>query len=250
MVQSALKTWLDAALGFFYPNVCQLCGDNRATAAEGYVCESCCSKPSGLKWLEPPFCAKCGTPFEGEIGIAFECGNCAELDLKFDYARATVELTDLTREVIHRFKYNQALWFEPFLKKLLLTKAVPELRESRWDMVVPVPLHPVKRREREFNQAERIGRLLADALVVPLRCDILKRVVPTSTQTRLTRRERAENVKNAFCYKPKLPISGARVILVDDVLTTGATCGACAKVLKENGAADVAVWTVARGRLL
>lgn len=245
-----LKSWLDAGLGFFYPNVCQICTENRATAEEGYVCQSCCRKPGGVKWLEPPFCAKCGTPYEGEISGEFQCENCAEMDLQFDGARAAVELTEIVREIIHRFKYNQALWFEPFLTGLLLKQASPELAAGRWDMVVPVPLHPVKRREREFNQAEALGLSLAKALEAPLQTDIIERIEPTSTQTNLSRRQRAENVKKAFSYKRKQPLNGENIILVDDVLTTGATCSACARVLKRNGAANVTVWTVARGRLL
>jgi competence protein ComFC len=250
MVQRQLKSWLDAGLGFFYPNVCQICSDNRATATAGYVCQTCCRKPEGVKWLEAPYCAKCGTPFEGEISAAFQCSNCAELDLKFDCARAGVELTEIVRDAIHRYKYNQALWFEPFLTGLLLERALAELTTRRWDMVVPVPLHPVKKREREFNQAERLGASLARALEVPLRCDIIERVEVTDTQTHLTRRQRADNVKRAFGYKHKERLSGASIVLVDDVLTTGATCSACAKLLKDNGASSVEVWTVARGTLL
>jgi ComF family protein len=150
-------------------------------------------------------------------------------------------------EVIHRFKYSRAVWFEPFLVKLLLEKAVPVLQSQAWDMIVPVPLHPVKQREREFNQAERLARHLSHATDIPIDCRLLRRLLPTRTQTLLTRRERADNVSGAFGLRTGHRLNGERAVLIDDVFTTGATTNECAKVLRRNGSGDVCVWTVARG---
>jgi ComF family protein len=116
-----------------------------------------------------------------------------------------------------------------------------------WDAVVPVPLHPARERHREFNQAERLGRRLGNCLGLPLRPGWLRRVAPTRTQTALTREERAQNVRNAFALRPGVQLDGERLILVDDVFTTGATTNACARALREGGAREVCVWTVARG---
>jgi len=112
---------------------------------------------------------------------------------------------------------------------------------------VPVPLHPAKRREREFNQAERLAVRLGAATKIPVRARLLKRVVPTRTQTLLTRQERAANVRNAFALRAGRQLDGERIVLLDDVFTTGATTSACAKVLRAAGAGEVCVWTVARG---
>lgn len=243
----ALKSWLDAALGFFYPNVCQLCGVVKATAGEGYVCASCWSQPGGIHFIQPPFCERCGLPYEGDITTTFECSNCREMDLHFSSARAAVAAQGLVLEVIHRYKYQQALWFEPFLADLLARQAVPQINPADWDVIVPIPLHPLKLREREFNQAGRLATLLGRATQISVKKHLVQRVEPTRTQTRLTRTERAENMRGAFLAKATDELTGQRVIIVDDVLTTGATASSCARALREAGAAEVAVWTLARG---
>lgn len=169
------------------------------------------------------------------------------MDLQFRYARSAVVAGGTVLEVIHRYKYNRALWFEPFLADVLVRQAEPLLNQERWDMMIPVPLHPVKQREREFNQAERLAAPLSRALKIPLRSDILRRTTETRTQTLLSRSERAANVRHAFALKTSDSLRGLKIIVFDDVLTTGATTSACARELRAAGAEDVCVWTVARG---
>jgi len=186
-------------------------------------------------------------PYEGDINSAFECSNCRDLQLHFSSARSAVTAKGVTLEVIHRFKYQRALWFESFLVDLLVRAARPALQAEQWDLIVPVPLHPTKEREREFNQAGRIAAGLGQALQVPVQNNLVRRALPTRTQTLLTKSQRADNVRRAFVAGAGRMTRGARVILVDDVLTTGATTSACARVLLRAGAAEVCVWTVARG---
>ena len=241
-----VNCWLDAGLGFFYPEVCQYCGDERATVGEGYVCSGCWKH---VRFIEPPFCERCGLPYEGDISGRFECSNCAELDLHFSQARSAVAARGMVLELIHRYKYQRALWLEPFLAGLLVRQAAPHLHPQDWDMIVPVPLHRLKREEREFNQAERMAVHLSSATGIPAAHRALARVQPTLTQTRLSRESRAANMQDAFVLARPPSLQQKRVILVDDVFTTGATTSACAKVLRAAGAADVSVWTVARGLL-
>ena len=148
---------------------------------------------------------------------------------------------------VARHKYQRALWFEPFLADLLICVAVPVLGQQKPSMIVPVPLHPTKQREREFNQAERLARRLSAAMQIPVNNRLLRRVVPTRTQTQLNRQERLANVHNAFAMRSGQRLNGERIVLVDDVLTTGATTSACARVLRAAGSGEVCVWTVARG---
>lgn len=237
-------SWIEAATGLFYPPVCQICQEERASAAEGYVCGHCWRQ---VRFIKPPFCERCGLPYEGDLTTPFECTNCREMELHFCFARSAVAARGVVLEVIHRYKYQHALWFEPFLADVFLRQAVPEIDSSEWDLIAPVPLHSTKKREREFNQAARLARHLSRATRIPLNESALQRVVPTSTQTLLTRQQRAANVRRAFAPGRGLKLADQRVVLVDDVFTTGATTSACARVLRTAGAAEVCVWTVARG---
>ncbi len=235
---------LTDCLNLLYPPVCQLCQKQRAEATEGFVCAKCWSH---VRFIRAPFCERCGLPFEGELTTSFVCTNCNDLKLFFTSARSAVVAKTVVLEAVHRFKYSNALWFENFLANLLVRAAAPILVNENWDYIIPVPLHPVKLREREFNQAALLAAHLARATKIPLTTTILNRVHPTSTQTLLTRDERAANMKNAFVVRKGIRLDGQRIVLVDDVFTTGATTNACAQALQVAGAAAVCVWTVARG---
>ena len=254
---AAHRPLIEAALGLIFPESCQICREERARAADGYVGVNC---GKAVQPLEAPFCQRCGLPFSGAITDAFDCANCSDRDLAFESARAAVIARGPVLEAVHRFKYSDARWFEPFLSRLLLDAAVPHLAGVGWTLVVPVPLHPVKQRERGFNQAELLARPLARALGIPMRTDLVRRMEPTRTQTALSRDARAENVRRAFTtaptrrfpfFKPVAPVrlDGERVIVVDDVLTTGATANGVALQLRRLGAESICVWSVARAIL-
>lgn len=241
---ASFKKIADTLVGFIYPNVCQLCGGQRANSTDGFVCSNCWEK---VRFIKPPYCQRCGLPFQGNLTNKFECGNCRELKLHFRSARSAVKLDGAVLEVVRRYKYKRALWFEPFLADLLIREALPDLRQEKWDYIVPVPLHPSKKREREFNQAERLATFLSAAAGIPMDTTLLKRVTWTQTQTKLSRDKRAENMRNAFTMRKRRKLNGERILLFDDVFTTGATTNACAEVLLEAGASEIGVWTVARG---
>jgi ComF family protein len=236
---------LSESLNLLYPPVCQLCHGHRAEARDGFVCGQCWSH---VRFIRPPFCERCGLPFAGDLTTTFVCTNCNDLKLYFSSARSAVVAKGVVLEAIHRFKYSRALWFENFLAGLLIREAAPVLLAGEpWHYLVPAPLHPVKLREREFNQAALLAAQLARATKIPLNEKLLRRVNPTATQTLLTRDERTANMKNAFVVRSGVRLAGKRIIVVDDVFTTGATTSACAKVLRAAGAGEVCVWTIARG---
>jgi ComF family protein len=139
------------------------------------------------------------------------------------------------------------LWFENFLAGLLVAEAAPVLRGQKGSLIVPVPLHPLKKREREFNQASVLAVRLSRATAIPANEKLMVRVKPTETQTHLKREERAANMRGAFAIRNGVKLNGERIILVDDVFTTGATTNDCARALLGAGAGEVCVWTVARG---
>jgi ComF family protein len=243
-ISDQLRSLADAALNFLYPPICGVCANKRAGAREGYVCTDC---RASAEFIEPPFCNQCGLPFAGDITNTFQCGNCREMELHFRFARSAVAVNTLMLDVIHKYKYQRALWFEPFLADLLVQAAAPVVHLEKWDYIVPIPLHPLKQRDREFNQAERLAKHLGRATNIPVNKKLVQRVEPTRTQTALSRTERARNVQRAFAMRAGKKLDGEKIILLDDVLTTGATTSACAKVLRQAGASDVCVWTVARG---
>jgi ComF family protein len=239
-----LGKWFHVGLDLLYPPVCQLCQSNRADPRTGLVCNQCWSH---VRFIRPPFCQRCGLPFEGNLTTEFICTNCHDLPLHFSSARSAVVAKTVVLEAIHRYKYSHALWFETFLADLLVREAGPVLKARHWDFIAPVPLHPLKLREREFNQAERLAIHLSRATEITLNPNIVRRIQPTATQTLLTREQRATNMKNAFVVRPGARLAGKTIVLVDDVFTTGATTNACAQALRTAGAAEVCVWTVARG---
>jgi ComF family protein len=242
--RSRWNTGWESLLGLFYPNLCQLCEDEPATVREGYVGHRC---RQAVQRVRPPFCHRCGLPFPGDLTTTFECGNCQGLDLHFHFARAAVIANATVREIIHRYKYQRHLWFERYLIELLAEEATPVLRGQGWDFIVPVPLFPLKERAREFNQAERLAQGLSRATGIPVFKRALVRTTATETQTHLNRAKRAENMHRAFAVARPETVRRRRLVVVDDVFTTGATTNDCARALAGAGAAEVCVWTVARG---
>jgi competence protein ComFC len=153
----------------------------------------------------------------------------------------------VVRDLIHRFKYGGETWLAGLLVDFLrqgLRDA--RLRDESFDAVVPVPLHPLRRREREFNQAEILSRELARGQGWEF-CDALARIRYTVTQTHFDRRRRMRNLRDAFHVRRNTTVRGKRLLLVDDVLTTGSTLDECARVLLAAGAKTVHALTVARG---
>ena len=242
-VKSASAELCRAGLGLIYPNVCQLCGAEPALPAQGYVGSDCRKK---IQIIEPPFCSRCGIPADGAVTGAYVCEACRQTELNFVWARGAALVNAVLLEVVHRYKYQRAFYFEPVLDELLVTQAKPSLG-TQCDLIVPVPLHPLKLREREFNQAERLAACLSRASGIPINCNLVRRVIPTQSQTLLDRAHRAANVRNAFVPTAGARLHGERVALVDDILTTCATTNACAGALLAAGAGSVRVWAVARG---
>lgn len=249
-IATPLSTSWDAALSLIYPNECQICHQEPAQAHTGFVGARCEGR---VQFLKPPLCLRCGLPFHGEIHRDFTCTNCRHRTYAFDRAQAAVQAKGPVLDAIHQYKYRHALWMEPFLLQCWLPIALEILRNSLWQGIVPVPLHPTRQREREFNQAERLARALGRSLRIPVRTDLVQRHRFTVTQTQLHRDERLANMHRAFSPHTRIseiadrcPIAG-RWIVVDDVFTTGATTHAVSAVLKSLGAEHVVVWTVARG---
>jgi len=149
----------------------------------------------------------------------------------------------LCKEMVLALKYQGRISLAPFLGKSMGAELLRRPEYLPADLIVPVPLHPVRLRERTFNQAELLARSLSEELAVPCENDLLIRCRPTRPQTDLTREERSRNVRGAFDLRGQTRLKGLRILLVDDVLTTGSTAEACARLLKSAGASTVVAVT-------
>ncbi|HEY2614073.1 MAG TPA: ComF family protein [Chthoniobacterales bacterium] len=237
----AMLNPLPALGSLFYPAACAVCASDLERSE--YLCNSCRSRAPRIT---PPFCAKCSEPFAGAISQEFHCANCAHRTLHFDAAVAVYRSRGLVRKLVHEFKYGRQQHLRhPLAAWLGDTLNDPRLRGRRFDLIVPVPLHPARERERGFNQAALLAELLAARIAVPLR-SALDRIRYTTTQTAYDRAERMENLHEAFRLRKNADVRQLRVLLIDDVLTTGSTLSECARVLKGSGAISVHAATAAR----
>jgi competence protein ComFC len=230
-----------AAVSLLYPATCTTCGRN--VRAGEYLCSECQTK---IVRIVAPFCETCSDPFDGSINSAFTCANCAHRAIYFDAAVAAYRGRGIVREVIHEFKYGRQIHLRHLVAQWLRAALDDErLRGISFDLLVPVPLHAARRRERGFNQASLLAELLSAQTSIRAK-PLLERIRYTTTQTALDRSERMENLHNAFRLRKNANVRGLRVLLIDDVLTTGSTLSECARVLKRAGATSVHAATAAR----
>jgi ComF family protein len=252
---STSRLWRDIP-DLLFPRQCEACGADLA-GSETLFCWDCLAS---LPYLRPPFCARCGDFVAGDVPGDFVCASCARRAPAFDLARSAFRFDGAVADAVRRLKYRAGVWIAPGLGAFLAEtwRAVPEALRGRVDWVSPVPLAPERSRERGYNQAGLLAGALARRLRLPCR-EVLRRTRDTGTQTKLSAQERRKNVRGAFAVRAPYrarnrllarwfpPVEGKRILLVDDVITTGATVDECARALKAAGAAAVYALSVARG---
>ena len=232
-----------ALLDWLYPPCCALCqeplrrGRNR--------CQPC---GESLPRLSDSSCQKCGQHFDGVLEAPSSCPNCHSLKPAFDFATAALKSSEDSLSLIHQFKLLKRPELGDDLALLALPAFQKNLRLQALEnpLLVPVPLHGSRLRSRRFNQAELIARSLSIELEIPL-VKALKRVLPTNRQATLSRKERLQNLRNAFQLRiPVEKIADRNLILIDDVFTTGSTAQECARVLQKANPKTIAVFTIVR----
>jgi ComF family protein len=234
-----------ALLGLALPPTCIACGS--ITGAAGGLCGPCWGK---LSFISRPYCERTGAPFSHDPDRVFGDGWLSAEALAdppaYDRARAAVTFDDVARGLVHKLKYADRLDLAAPMARLML-QAGTDLMGSA-EIIVPVPLHPIRLWRRKFNQAALLARHVAAATALPVEAGALVRRRRTPSQTALGRNARRANVAGAFAvpHGAAHRIEGRRVLLVDDVYTTGATLDACAQVLRRAGAAGVDALTFAR----
>lgn len=188
-----------------------------------------------------PGCLRCAEPMVSERGI---CGRCLTSPPAFGHCLALFHYTDVVQWMIQQFKFHQGLLYGRWLAQCMVENLPLAERFCRPDVIVPVPLHASRMRQRGYNQAGELGKHLAKELGLHLDLTACERVLKTKEQTALSAQKRRRNLRNAFIVKQDF--SGANVVVIDDVITTSATANAMAHALKKAGAEQVFVWAVAR----
>jgi ComF family protein len=199
-----------------------------------------------ISFIRSPVCTQCGVPFAGEDQKDHLCGDCLTEIPIFSAARAVGHYETTLLNSIHRFKYQGNFGAGRLLGKLMATYEYPAFHIGDFSLIIPVPLHLKRLRERGFNQSLILARAVSEKHERPIDFMTLKRQTRTEPQVNLGRSEREANVKGAFQVRDAGGILGERIILVDDVFTTGSTVKECARVLMEAGANEVAILTLAR----
>ena len=230
-----------SALNAVLPARCMLCG---ATVAEGgALCGACWGE---ITFLGSPACACCGYPFEYEVPVESLCAACTRRAPRFDRARAVFAYDDTSRALILSFKHADQTHQAPAFGQWLARAGAALIADT--DLVVPVPLHRWRLFTRRYNQAALLAFALGREIQKPVAADHLQRHRRTRSQCHLSRTARIRNVEGAFAGREawRERLNGMRILLVDDVQTTGATVEECARVLKRAGASEVDVLTLAR----
>lgn len=241
---SGLAAIMRQLLHLVLPVGCASCGVGLTNDPVPFFCRSCWSS---IKPLGGPCCPRCGCPFASSVALTYSpshlCRACRLRRPAFTNAWSLYPYQPPLQDAIRLFKYRG---------KVALADALGELMSAAWqqppavDLMMPVPLHPSRLREREFNQSLLLADRLSRRFHVALCYDNLIRLRRTEPQTELSRAARLKNLRRAFAVLRPGEIDGKRILLVDDVMTTGTTVNECAKALRKAGAADIFVGTLAR----
>jgi ComF family protein len=239
---------LGHVLNFLYPPRCAVCGTRLGLGAGNRVCADCIER---VERLPEPLCSTCGAPLESAVGTQSRCSRCLGSPPYFATARAIARYRPSAESernslpaLIRRHKYG----LDQSLEKALAEFLGDELPDTTadCDLVIPVPLHRSRLWWRGFNQAALLAAVVARRIGAPLEVSALARIRATTPQTSQNHDARRRNVRGAFAVRHPGRVTGRRVLLVDDVMTTGATADECARVLLKAGAARVDVLTLAR----
>ncbi|MEK7235247.1 MAG: ComF family protein [Nitrospirota bacterium] len=242
--QARLIGWCRQALRFVLPVECLTCGHSLGADPVPFFCTTCWQN---IRPLHQPACARCDQPFVSPAATTYapdhQCQDCQQRPPAFQRAWTLFPYLPPLREAICSFKYRGKHTLARPLARLMIG-ALP--REIDVDMIIPVPLHPARLRAREFNQSLLLADQLGRHLARPVSATHLVRITATDPQTTLTRQARLRNLRKAFDVRRPQDLTEKRILLLDDVFTTGTTLNECAKALRKAGTGPVFALTLAR----
>ncbi|MBI5196712.1 MAG: ComF family protein [Nitrospirae bacterium] len=229
---------LNKFLNILFPESCPVCKKPSTYHKTAPICAECWD---GISPYNGPICRICGKPLVSDASI--ECGICITSKPAFKQARSFGLYDGTLKEAVNLLKYHKIKRLSKPLSAIILRTEITGI-----DVVLPVPLYKKRLRHREFNQSALLAKYLAGSMGVPLAIDCLVKVRDTMPQVGLRAQEREKNIKNAFEVRDKRFIQGKTLMLVDDVITTGATVRECSRQLKKAGAKDIYVIALAHGK--
>ena len=242
-MQERIHTFCDAALNLVFPPSCFACGREltpNSSCGRILFCADCLDQ---LQIYEPPFCSRCGC---GQLGSSEFCPHCLNDKLDFDRAIALGDYGGHFREMVLRMKKSSGESLALAVGELMWVYCRDRLREVEADFIVPVPMHWLRRTRRGTNSAAILAEVLGRRLRVPVHPGILRRHRNTLPQSGLSHRQRVRNLSGALALGVSYGLQGTRVLLVDDIMTTGSTCNAATGLLKTAGVVHVTVATAVR----
>ncbi|MBM4054115.1 MAG: ComF family protein [Planctomycetes bacterium] len=237
-MRSFINNYVHAFLDVFYPRICLHCRGNINYSREQYICGAC---RENIAFINENYCSRCGS-ISGPYSVSFDekgCGFCRTQHFYHDSLTAIAHYDGAIKVLVHKYKYEKQRFLYKAVNDVLLANRKLNERIQEVDIIIPVPLYWRKKLQRGFNQSELIAREIHRVFSKPLSVNNLIRIKNTASQTRLSKTKRYANIQKAFFVKNPAIIKGKRVLLVDDVLTTGLTMQECAKKLKEGGVKSV-----------
>lgn len=242
-VAQALRKTGEGLVDFLLPPLCLNC--EQPVTQNQTLCAACWKE---LHFVAPPLCARCGAPFDLVVEEGTLCGHCLDHPPSFTMARSALIYDDASRGLILKLKHADQLHPVPALANWMVRALEKETWEDA-DLIVPVPLHRWRLLKRRYNQAALLALAIGKQVHRPVDVDLLVRAKATESQGHKSAKQRRENVAKAFALRAKADVAGKKVILIDDVLTSGATVQACSDLLLQAGVASVFVVTLARTRI-
>lgn len=238
VIQKFIKSIID----FIFPPQCYVC--KKILEGEDGLCFECLSK---INFISKPMCEVCGFPFEFKLSNKNNhliCPRCIKQPPRFARCVSAVRYDEVSKKIILPFKHGDKTNFAKFMAKVMCLTGKNLINDA--DVIIPIPIHFTRMLKRKYNQASLLSKLIGKQMKKEVLYSTLLRKIATKSQGHLSTKERKSNVSGAFCVKYPEKIKGKKVLLIDDVFTSGATVNECTKVLKKNGAKQVYVLTFAR----
>ena len=231
---------LNFLTNLLFPAQCVICSSYEAQTD---ICTKCWEK---LTFITKPYCASCCYPFAYENDIDAICGHCISNKPNYEKAISILKYDNHSKALIHKFKYQDQLHILDYFTRLMLNMGKELIKQA--DIIAPVPMHKYKLLKRGYNQAALLAMKISSQSKIQYIPQLIIKINNSSSQTALTKHQRQKNIKNSFQLNPKFAplIKGKKILLIDDVITTGATLSECCKVIKNGEPNKILVLTLAK----